>query len=53
MRVFSIAHDAREVLLYPPPLPVDQLPEHHPYRRLIRMVQGSSHLELLAQAPAV
>jgi aminoglycoside phosphotransferase (APT) family kinase protein len=52
MRVYSIAHDAREVLLYPPPLPVHRLPEHHPYRRLIRMVEGSSHLDHLAQASA-
>jgi aminoglycoside phosphotransferase (APT) family kinase protein len=52
MRVFSIAHDVRELLLYPPPLPVDRLPEHHPYRRLIRMVQGESHLDHLARAPA-
>jgi aminoglycoside phosphotransferase len=52
MRVFSIAHDVRELLLYPPPLPVDRLPEHHPYRRLIRMVQGRSHLDQLARAPA-
>jgi len=52
LRVYSIAHDVREVLLYPPPLPVDRLPEHHPYRRLIRMARGDSHLDLLARAPA-
>jgi aminoglycoside phosphotransferase (APT) family kinase protein len=50
MRVFSIAHDVRELLLYPPPLPVDQLPEHHPYCRLVRMVRGESHLDHLARA---
>ena len=52
MRVYSIAHDVRELLLYPPPLPVDRLPEHHPHRRLQRMVQGQSHLDHLARSPA-
>ncbi|MEL7207858.1 MAG: phosphotransferase [Actinomycetota bacterium] len=52
MRVYSIAFDVRELLLYPPPLPAERLPEHHPYRRLIRMVQGQSHLDALARAPA-
>ena len=52
MRIYSIAHDVRELLLYPPPLPVDRLPEHHAYCRLIRIVQGDSHLDHLARAPA-
>lgn len=52
MRVYSIAHDVREVLLYPPPMPADRLPEHHPYCRLIRIVEGASHLDHLARAPA-
>jgi aminoglycoside phosphotransferase len=52
MRVYSIAHDIRELLLYPPPMPEDQLPQHHPYRRLISMVRGESHLDHLARATA-
>ena len=39
MRVYSIAYDVRELLLYPPPVPVDRLPAHHAYHRLEAVVE--------------
>jgi aminoglycoside phosphotransferase (APT) family kinase protein len=53
MRVFSLAYDVRELLLYPPPVPVDRLPDHHPYHRIGAVLAGTSYLDLLDRAPAV
>jgi len=53
MRVFSLAYDVRELLHYPPPVPVDRLPEHHPYHRLEAVVSERSYLDALRAAPAV
>jgi len=50
MRVYSIAYDVRELLLYPPPVPVDRLPAHHAYHRLEAVVTGRSYLDELAGA---
>jgi len=50
MRVYAIAYDVRELLLFPPPLPPDRLSEHHPYHRLHRTVAGQSHLDRLEAA---
>lgn len=50
MRVFSIAYDVRELLLYPPPVPVDRLPDHHAYHRLVAVLNGHSYLDDLAGA---
>ena len=51
MRVYSIAYDVRELLLYPPPVPVDRLPAHHAYHRLEAVLTGHSYLDDLAGAP--
>jgi aminoglycoside phosphotransferase (APT) family kinase protein len=51
MRVFSIAYDVRELLLYPPPVAVDRLPEHHAYHRLTAVLEGRSYLDELAGSP--
>ena len=53
MRMFSIAYDVRELLLFPPPVSADQLSEHHPYNRLRRTLGGQSYLDSLAQGVAV
>ena len=53
MRLFSIAYDVRELLLFPPPVSADQLSEHHPYNRLRRTLGGQSYLDLLAQGASV
>lgn len=52
IRLYSIAYDVRELLLYPPPVPVDRLPAHHAYHRLEAVVRGRSYLDQLAAAPA-
>jgi aminoglycoside phosphotransferase (APT) family kinase protein len=49
MRLYSLAYDVRELLLFPPPVPADQLSEHHPYNRLRRTLGGQSHIDVLAQ----
>lgn len=51
MRVYAIAYDARELLHYPPPVPVDRLPSHHAYHRLAALVDGRSYLDELANEP--
>jgi aminoglycoside phosphotransferase (APT) family kinase protein len=50
MRIYSIAYDIRELLLYPPPVPVDRLPDHHAYHRLAAVLQERSYLDDLAGA---
>lgn len=47
-RIYSIAYDVRELLLFPPPRPPRELSKHHPYNRLERTLQGRSHLNRLA-----
>ncbi len=51
IRLFAIAYDARELLHYPPPVPVDRLPSHHAYHRLAALVGGRSYLDELANEP--
>lgn len=46
-RIYSIAWDVQELLSFPPPGPARDLHEHHPYRRLCRTVDGTSHLDVL------
>jgi hypothetical protein len=50
MRVFSIAYDIRELIHFPPPVPVERLPDHHAYRRLQAVLSGHSYLDTLAGA---
>ncbi len=52
MRLYSIAFDVRELVHYPPPVPVDRLPAHHAYHRLAAVVAGRSYLDELAGAAA-
>ena len=51
MRIFSISYDIRELILYPPPVPVDRLPAHHAYHRLSAVLSGQSYLDELAGSP--
>jgi aminoglycoside phosphotransferase (APT) family kinase protein len=46
--IYSIAYDIRELLLFPPPRPPQELSKHHPYNRLERTIRGRSHLHRLA-----
>jgi aminoglycoside phosphotransferase len=47
IRLYAIAYDVRELLQHPPPDRPANLSPHHPYNRLARTVQGTSHLDLL------
>jgi aminoglycoside phosphotransferase (APT) family kinase protein len=50
VRVYSIAYDVRELLLYPPPSSPRNLSEYHPYHRLSRVVRRRSYLDDLGRA---
>ena len=39
LALYSLAYDLRELLLRPPRGPIDQLPTHHPYNRIRRLVE--------------
>jgi hygromycin-B 7''-O-kinase len=39
LALYSLAYDLRELLLRPPRRPFDQLPMHHPYNRIRRLVE--------------
>jgi aminoglycoside phosphotransferase (APT) family kinase protein len=47
LELYAYALDVRDLLLATPRLPIDQLPEHHPLRRIERTLRGRSHLSLL------
>lgn len=47
-RIYSIAYDVRELLLFPPARSPRELSKHHPYNRLERTIDGRSHLDRLA-----
>jgi aminoglycoside phosphotransferase (APT) family kinase protein len=47
-RLYDIGFNVREVLAFPPPRPPRELSRHHPYNRLVRILQGASHLDELA-----
>jgi aminoglycoside phosphotransferase (APT) family kinase protein len=51
-RLFAIAYDVRELLLFPPPRPPRELSTYHPHNRLERTVRGGSHLHKLAESRA-
>jgi aminoglycoside phosphotransferase len=50
VRIYCIAYDVRELLLFPPQRRARDLSEHHPCNRLQRTVQGVGHLDRLAKA---
>ena len=39
LALYSLAYDLRELLLRPPRHPIEQLPMHHPYNRIRRLVE--------------
>ena len=39
LALYSLAYDLRELLLRPPRRSIDQLPTHHPYNRIRRLVE--------------
>jgi hypothetical protein len=39
LALYSLAYDLRELLLRPPRHPIEQLPTHHPYNRIRRLVE--------------
>lgn len=47
LRLYSIAYDLRDLTMYPPTAPADQLDEYHALNRLRRTVVRRSHLDLL------
>jgi aminoglycoside phosphotransferase (APT) family kinase protein len=47
-RIYAIAYDVRELLLFPPPRAPRELSTYHPHNRLERVVRGGSHLHRLA-----
>lgn len=47
VRIYCIAYDVRELLLFPPQRRARDLSEHHPLNRLMRTTQGTSHLDKL------
>lgn len=51
-RIYAIAWDVEEVLAYPPTIGAPGLDERHPYRRLLALLDGDSHLDRMNQAHA-
>ena len=47
LRLYAIAYDIRDLTMFPPPAPANQLNEHHSLNRLRRAVVGNSHLDRL------
>lgn len=47
LRLYSIAYDIRDMTMFPPPAPANQLNEHHSLNRLRRTVVGNGHLDHL------
>ena len=49
VRVYSIAYDVRDLLAAPPQVPLRHLPELHAYRRLQRVVERKSYIDVLGR----
>ncbi|MEO6987204.1 MAG: aminoglycoside phosphotransferase family protein [Aquihabitans sp.] len=47
VRVYSLAWDVHELLTFPPVEPLRDLHRHHPYRRMISVLRGTSYLDRL------
>lgn len=45
VRIYSLAWDVRELLLFPPMASRQALHPHHPYQRIIRVLRGTSYLD--------
>ncbi len=50
LTLYSIAYDVRDLLMFPPAAPAQQLNELHSLNRLRSTVAGRSHLDLLDAA---
>jgi Ser/Thr protein kinase RdoA (MazF antagonist) len=48
LRLYSIAYDVRDLLANPPTVPVRELSEYHPLRRLARTIAQRSYLDAFA-----
>lgn len=53
MRIYSLAWDVRELLAFPPRTAARDLHPEHPYRRLVRVLSGTSYLDDLNRTAAV
>ncbi len=47
LRLYSIAYDIKDLTMFPPPAPAQQLNENHSLNRLRRTIVGNSHLDRL------
>lgn len=47
VKLFSLAWDIRELLAFPPTEPLRDLHRHHPHRRLVHVLRGTSYLDRL------
>jgi aminoglycoside phosphotransferase (APT) family kinase protein len=43
LRLYALAYDIPQLLADPPRVPVQDLPEHHAYHRIRRVVEGRTH----------
>lgn len=53
LKLYSIAYDLRDLTMFPPPAPANQLNELHALNRLRNTVDGRSHLDLLDASTGV
>lgn len=47
VRLYSLAWDVRELLAFPPSEPMRHLHRHHPLRRIVHVLRGTSYLDRL------
>lgn len=47
VRLYSLAWDVHELLTFPPTEPLRDLHRHHPYRRMVDVLRGTSYLDRL------
>ena len=47
VKLYSLAWDIRELLAFPPSEPLRDLHRHHPHRRLVHVLRGTSYLDRL------
>jgi aminoglycoside phosphotransferase (APT) family kinase protein len=47
VRLYSLAWDVRELLAFPPTEPLRDLHRHHPHRRIVHVLRGTSYLDRL------
>jgi hypothetical protein len=50
MRIYSLAHDTRELLAHPPRVRSSELSPHHPFIRMRNLVDGRSYLDQLRRS---